>query len=148
MPRQHINKAKVAGLAPANNFFLQRIMRQQRMSTTINHAVGNTKEADAAMVSVLICNGVHVYVYWRTFEQKWTPSRSLTSQPQNYLQLAGLMGETATNTMESTNIPAEISALRARLQAAEARLSIMAEKSFRSLEERLNSIREEVSFIS
>lgn len=54
------------------------------------------------------------------------------------------MGETAKRVVESTNVPQAISALRGRVELAEGQLNSIAEKSFRSLEEELNSVRSEV----
>lgn len=54
------------------------------------------------------------------------------------------MGETAKRVVESTNVPQAISALRGRVELAEGQLHSVADKSFRSLEEELNSVRSEV----
>eukprot|EP00903_Cladosiphon_okamuranus_P005748 g5703.t2 len=61
------------------------------------------------------------------------------------MQLSGLMGDTAKRAVESTNVPQLMTTLRGRVELAEERLSNMADKSFRALEDELTGLRVEVT---
>lgn len=60
------------------------------------------------------------------------------------VQLSGLMGDTAKRAVESTNVPQLMTTLRGRVELAEERLTNMADKSFRALEDELAGARAEV----
>lgn len=60
------------------------------------------------------------------------------------VQLSSLVGDTAKREVESTGVPQEVSALRGRVEVAEERLSMISDKSFRTLQEELNHLRSEV----
>lgn len=63
------------------------------------------------------------------------------------MQLSSLMGGTAKHEVERTGVPQEVSALRGRVEVAEERLSMISDKSFKTLQEELSHLRSEVQYV-
>lgn len=63
---------------------------------------------------------------------------------RTHVQLSDLTKDTATRVVGNNNVPEAMTALRGRVDATEARISKMADKSFRCLEDEMNSVRSEV----